>query len=245
MERQQNVYTKLVSTYMRGGSISGTSYDFAKNEMGSNWRMPTKSDYEELINNCTVEGVTYNDVRGALFTSKKNGHTLFIPDTDSDLGIYWTADIESMGSSQSSVYLFAIQYGKKSGEYYLYSVGVVAYNGYGVIDGLNYLRAVSGGDPGNTGGNNGGGGSTGCNSNCSNSCGSRCVNQCTTECGGSCSSTCGGSCRTGCLGCIASCQTTANSGCGGGCYGTCSNHCESSCKGYCYSSCQFMGKYEG
>ena len=57
--------------------------DMANANMGGNWKMPTKEELQELINNTTNEWVTdYNGIsglNGILFTSKSNDNTLFIP----------------------------------------------------------------------------------------------------------------------------------------------------------------------
>ena len=57
-------------------------YDAAHAIMGGNWRMPTKEDFEELLQHTTYKWVTnYKDsgVNGRLFTSKANGKKLFFP----------------------------------------------------------------------------------------------------------------------------------------------------------------------
>ena len=55
-------------------------YDAATKELGSNWRIPTKDDYQELLDNTTQEWVTnYNGIDGNIFTSTKNSNTIFFP----------------------------------------------------------------------------------------------------------------------------------------------------------------------
>ena len=56
------------------------SYDAARQNLGSPWRMPTKAEFEELMNNCTIEEFEMNDSGGLLFTSNINGNTIFLPD---------------------------------------------------------------------------------------------------------------------------------------------------------------------
>lgn len=62
-------------------SISGNvAYDAAAKTSEGRWRMATKAQWEELIANCDIEyGVTYNNVRGSMLTSKINGNSLFLP----------------------------------------------------------------------------------------------------------------------------------------------------------------------
>lgn len=62
-----------------GIDISGTDYDVAHVRWGGNWCMPSKNDFQELLDNCTYEWKTLNDVKGELFTSNINGGTIFLP----------------------------------------------------------------------------------------------------------------------------------------------------------------------
>ena len=52
--------------------------DAATANWGSNWRMPTKAECQELYNNTTVTWTTQNGVNGRLFTAS-NGNSLFLP----------------------------------------------------------------------------------------------------------------------------------------------------------------------
>ncbi|MBO7112331.1 MAG: hypothetical protein J6V75_00065, partial [Bacteroidaceae bacterium] len=49
--------------------------DVAHVKWGGNWRMPTISEFEDLINNCTWTWTTQNGVNGYKVTSKKSGYT--------------------------------------------------------------------------------------------------------------------------------------------------------------------------
>ena len=85
-----------------GSSIAGTQYDVAHVKWGGLWQMPTKTQREELINNCTFEWTTMNGVKGGKFTGS-NGASIFLPAAgyryDSSLneagisGNYWLATI--------------------------------------------------------------------------------------------------------------------------------------------------------
>lgn len=60
--------------------------DAAAVNMGGDWHMPTKAQYEELFNttyvtNAWVENYNGSSVPGCLLTSVNNGNTLFIPST--------------------------------------------------------------------------------------------------------------------------------------------------------------------
>ncbi len=55
--------------------------DAAHVNWGGKWRMPTKAEYDELMNttNCTWTWTTQNGVKGYKVTSKKNGNSIFLP----------------------------------------------------------------------------------------------------------------------------------------------------------------------
>jgi uncharacterized protein (TIGR02145 family) len=52
--------------------------DAATANWGSGWRMPTKEEWQELLDNTTVTWTTQNGVNGRLFTAS-NGNSLFLP----------------------------------------------------------------------------------------------------------------------------------------------------------------------
>ena len=53
--------------------------DAAHIHMGGKWKMPTKYELEELIDNTTHDVVTVNGVKGMMFTSNINNRQLFMP----------------------------------------------------------------------------------------------------------------------------------------------------------------------
>ena len=57
-----------------GDSICGTVYDVATLEWGQGWQIPTKNDFQELIDNCTV---SYLSEEGMRLKSKINGKVIF------------------------------------------------------------------------------------------------------------------------------------------------------------------------
>lgn len=59
--------------------ILAKEYDTATQIMGGDWRMPTRDDLQELLNNTNHVWVTINNVNGWKFTSKTNGNSIFIP----------------------------------------------------------------------------------------------------------------------------------------------------------------------
>jgi len=85
--------------------------DAATANWGSDWRMPTKTEFDELLNssNCTW---TWDDNKhGYNVTSKKNGNSIFLPaarfrGVDSLQGLawescYWTSSLPSAGGNNA------------------------------------------------------------------------------------------------------------------------------------------------
>ena len=91
-------------------TILDLSDDAAYVNWGSSWRMPTKAEYDELINTSytTWTWTTQNGVKGYKVTSKTNGNSIFLPAAgcrdNSDLynagfgGGYWSSSL-STGNS--------------------------------------------------------------------------------------------------------------------------------------------------
>lgn len=62
-----------------GNNISGSAYDAAHVNWGGKWRMPTKNEVQELIDNCKWKHTKYNGTDGFCITGP-NGKSIFIPD---------------------------------------------------------------------------------------------------------------------------------------------------------------------
>src|SRR5574344_2098947 len=62
--------------------------------MGGTWRMPTQNEQAELCNNCKTEITKINGVTGMIFTSNKNGKSIFLPFA----GDRWNNEILNRGS---------------------------------------------------------------------------------------------------------------------------------------------------
>ena len=89
--------------------------DAATANWGSDWRMPTVEEWQELYNNTTSTWTTQNGVVGRLFTAA-NGNSLFLPAAgvryDSYLyfagnaGTYWSSSLNSDGPHFARILLF-------------------------------------------------------------------------------------------------------------------------------------------
>ena len=89
---------------------------------GKDWRMPTRAEFEELIDpaNCSMEETTQDGVKGYRITSKKNGNSIFLPAAGykkigelrdaQEYGCYWSST--SCTSEPAAWYLdFMIELG--------------------------------------------------------------------------------------------------------------------------------------
>ena len=76
--------------------------DAATANWGSDWRMPTKEEWQELLDNTTVTWTQQNGVNGRLFTAS-NGNSLFLPAAGyrqysslnhaGSYGLYWSSSL--------------------------------------------------------------------------------------------------------------------------------------------------------
>ncbi|HJH59770.1 MAG TPA: DUF1566 domain-containing protein [Bacteroidetes bacterium] len=97
------------------GDISGNpQYDAARANWGGTWRMPTKIEFEELIDNCTWRWMGKLGYKGYMVTGP-NGNSIFLPaagyrygtslDGAGSHGRYWSSTpYES--STQSAYFLY-------------------------------------------------------------------------------------------------------------------------------------------
>lgn len=64
-------------------------------QWGKGWGMPSKEQWKELKGNTKSTWTTRNGVKGRLFTSKKNGQSLFLPSA----GFRWNDELDYAGSN--------------------------------------------------------------------------------------------------------------------------------------------------
>ena len=68
---------ELTNGYQVSGNLT-SSEDAAYDDSNGEWNIPTDTQFQELLDNCTITWVEKNGVPGKLFTSNINGKTLFI-----------------------------------------------------------------------------------------------------------------------------------------------------------------------
>ena len=98
----KSTYTSYnCSTYgIEMNDISGNEqYDVARKKWGGSWRMPTRDEQKELIDNCNWEWTAQNGVKGYKVTGP-NGNSIFLPAAgrhlsslqyDGEYGFYWSS----------------------------------------------------------------------------------------------------------------------------------------------------------
>ena len=69
------------------------AYDVAAAKWGGDWMMPNQNDFTEMVNECSLSHVTQNGVSGLLFTSEKNGESIFFPNAG-----YYTDGVHNAGT---------------------------------------------------------------------------------------------------------------------------------------------------
>ena len=87
---------KTFTKYNTTGATLELEDDAAHVNMGGDWHMPSPDQIRELINtaNTTNTWTTQDGVNGRLFTSKKNGKSIFVPAA----GSAWDGSLDNSGS---------------------------------------------------------------------------------------------------------------------------------------------------
>lgn len=107
-------YDSLIGLIRIGGDIGRTAYDVATKEWGLNWRMPTKEEIEELIEDCVWTWATQNGVNG-YYVRGCNGDSIFLPaagyrsglelNAASSCGYYWSSTANESEQDKDAYYL--------------------------------------------------------------------------------------------------------------------------------------------
>lgn len=90
-----------------GSNIAGSRYDVARQAWGGGWKLPTKAQWEELIDRCTWTWTTDGGHSGYKVTGP-NGNSIFLPAAGSRLGTssyyvdspgyYWSSTLSESGT---------------------------------------------------------------------------------------------------------------------------------------------------
>ena len=97
-------------------SVIENSDDAARVNMGSDWRIPTKAEMDELLNQCTWTWTTVNGTQGFTVTGK-NGNSIFLPAAGQKVdgkyynkgrvGYYWTSTLSSSSGYAKGLYMYS------------------------------------------------------------------------------------------------------------------------------------------
>ena len=89
-------------------------HDAARVNLGEPWKMPTKEQFKELVDNCESEVTTLNGYLGRRFTSKINGNSIFMPFAGyisgtslygrGSNGFYWSSSLSSQANGYSLLF---------------------------------------------------------------------------------------------------------------------------------------------
>ena len=84
--------------YSLAADISvGDQYDMAHHNMGGQWRLPRRTEFQELYDNCDSEWINQDGMNGRRFTSRANGNSIFFPAA----GYYVGTTLYNRGSNGS------------------------------------------------------------------------------------------------------------------------------------------------
>ena len=86
-------------------NVLEASDDAATQNMGNNWRMPTESEIQELIDKCAWKWTTQNGVNGYKVIGR-NHKSIFLPATDNPLGYYWSSCKDWVSCNEANYLVF-------------------------------------------------------------------------------------------------------------------------------------------
>lgn len=119
-----------------GKTVLDPEDDVAHVKLGGNWRIPTYTEWIELINKCTWTRTTQNGVTGRLVTSRTNGNSIFLPAagyrSDTELSLdrawvdpecyYWSSSLDTYNPYGADNYSSYESKGYQSDRRYGFSV---------------------------------------------------------------------------------------------------------------------------
>ena len=120
----KEVYNSSTYTYSDNPTTLPASADAATVNWGSSWRMPTVTEMQELINNCTNVWTSINGINGRLFTGP-NGNSIFLPAA----GFHYDSDSNGVGS-RGDYFSSSYDIGGPNGARYLYIYSGSCYMNY-------------------------------------------------------------------------------------------------------------------
>lgn len=116
-------------------SIASTKYDAAYSMLGKKWRMPTKEEFEELVDKCSFYWTTQYMVNGCVVVGP-NGNKLFLP-ASGDM-----VDKDNETKSLRGCYWMSTSYDKKAAYYLRIGPSMHDILSYSRCSGLS-IRAVT------------------------------------------------------------------------------------------------------
>ena len=108
----QTNYDASAGAALSGDISVGDTYDMAHHNMGGQWRLPRRSEFQELYDNCDSEWIAQDGMNGRRFTSRANGNSIFFPAA----GYYSGTTLYSRGSYGG---YWSSGFGSASNAYYL------------------------------------------------------------------------------------------------------------------------------
>lgn len=89
--------------------------DDAAYASNNNYCMPTSANIKELLDNTTLRWIVGNGVKGAIFKSKLNGNSIFLPASGycgekeyskGEVGFYWSSSVDSYSSDLAKSHFY-------------------------------------------------------------------------------------------------------------------------------------------
>lgn len=110
--------TSVISHYEKdlGGDAD---LDAATFEYGDRWRTPSKMDFLELINECDVEYIVIDNVKGLKFTGKNGQHIFFPIYRHKGIDVEYADYLTSTPVGSGSAFRFALLYFNKDQKEYI------------------------------------------------------------------------------------------------------------------------------